>query len=219
MRRFSTQTEFGSAGISSMIVFIALILVSATISIVLIQFGGELFNDSGKDAEDTENIMYGKIIVSNAIISAIEFDEGDNDGDGDSEEPVQSTIQITFELSPGAPNIDDDQLKWAVLCENEIEPAGVRWSNEGNLEAATTATGGGGDVDAIDTIEVGITYMITIFLHHTTDTNADGILDEGGCPPNFLETHTLVFVMGNSGSYTSWELRYDEALSEGEILI
>ena len=61
--------------------------------------------------------------------------------------------------------------------------------------------------------------MLTISLHHTTDNNNDGILDVGGCPPNYLETHTLVFVIGNSGSYTSWDLRYDEQLEEGEILI
>lgn len=219
MRRDHTKNNYGSAGISSMIVFIALILVSATISILVIQFGQELFNDSGQDGQDTENIIYGKIIVSNVIITAIEFDEGDQDGDGDEDEPVQSTVQITFELSPGAPKIDDDDVKWAVLCENEIQPAGVRWSNEGNLESVTDATGDGGDTDAVEFIEVGITYMITIHLHHTTDTNGDGILDEGGCPPNYRETHTLVFVMGNSGSYTSWELRYDESLTIGEDII
>ncbi|RAH15984.1 MAG: hypothetical protein CMB56_002010 [Methanobacteriota archaeon] len=219
MRRCNVRNNCGSAGISSMIVFIALILVSATLAVILIRFGQELFDDSGQDGQDTENTIYGKIVISNAVITAIEFDENDNDADGDNEEPVQSTLQITFELSPGAPEIDDHEVKWAVLCENEIQPEGLRWSNEGNLESVTTATGDGGDVDAVRVMEFGITYMITIPLHHTTDTNNDGILDEGGCPPNFLETHTLIFVMGNSGSYTSWELRYDESLATGEVLI
>ena len=61
--------------------------------------------------------------------------------------------------------------------------------------------------------------MITISLYHTTDTNNDNILDQGGCPPNYLETHTLIFAMGNSGSYTSWDLRYDGDLIEGENII
>ena len=61
--------------------------------------------------------------------------------------------------------------------------------------------------------------MITISLYHTTDTNNDNILDQGGCPPNYLETHTLIFAMGSSGSYTSWDLRYDGDLIEGENII
>jgi len=58
-----------------------------------------------------------------------------------------------------------------------------------------------------------------ISLHHLTDTDGDDLLDAGGCPPNPLETHTLIFAMGSSGSYTSWDLRYDEHLEIGEILI
>ena len=63
MRRAINSNELGSVGISSMIVFIALILVSAVISIVLISFGQEIFNTSSDDANNTENVIYGKIIV------------------------------------------------------------------------------------------------------------------------------------------------------------
>jgi|TARA_B100001540_G_C15722750_1_gene603860 hypothetical protein len=228
MRRVCSDENTGSAGISAMIVFVALVLVAAVVSIVMIKFGQVIFNDTGQDASDTESIMYGKIIIINGILTGIEFDDNDDDGDCpdptddtdlDCNEPVHATLQIMFELSPGAPNIDDDEIKWAVLCENENDARNARWSNEGNLEAVTTATDSGSDPGAVDEIEVGITYVITLSLYHTTDTNNDNILDQGGCPPNFLETHTLIFAMGNSGSYTSWELRYDGDLKEGEKII
>ena len=228
MRRVLSNEDTGSAGISAMIVFVALILVAAVVSIVVIKFGQTIFNDSGQDANDTEAIIYGKIIVINGILTGITFDENDDDNDCpdpnddtnlNCNEPVHATLQITFELSPGTPNIDDDEIKWAVLCENENNAFNARWSNEGNLESATTATDSGSDPGAVDEIEVGITYMITISLYHTTDTNNDNILDQGGCPPNYLETHTLIFAMGNSGSYTSWDLRYDGDLIEGENII
>jgi len=211
MRLRRVPDDDASAGISSMIIFIALVLVSAVVAIVLITFGQELFQNSSSDAEDTSNVMYGKIIISNAVITAIDLDANEN--------PTYANIQITLELSPGAPTVADEDIKWSVLCQNENQPNRDRWSNDGNLEAATTANGDGGDVGAVDEIEFGVVYMLTISLHHTTDNNNDGILDDGGCPPNNLETHTLVFVIGNSGSYTSWDLRYDEQLEEGEILI
>ena len=211
MRRDCSNESSGSAGISAMIIFVALILVSAVVSIVVFQFSQELFNHSEQDAEDTQVIIQGKIMVMDATLTAIELDNNEN--------PLHATIQITLEMSPGTPDIQDDEIKWAVLCEKENTPHQTRWSNEGNLESITTATGSGSDPGAVDVVEVGITYMITLSLHHTTDTDNDDILDQGGCPPNYLETHTLIFAMGNSGSYTSWDLRYDEKLETGDRII
>ena len=211
MRLRRVPDDDASAGISAMIIFIALVLVSAVVAIVLVTFGQELFQNTSSDAQDTNNVMYGKIIISSAIITAIDFDAN--------EDPTYANIRVTLELSPGAPTVSDEDIKWSVLCQNEEDPRRDRWANDGDLEAVTTANGDGGDIGAVDEIEFGIVYMLTISLHHTTDTDGDGILDAGGCPPNMLETHTLVFVMGNSGSYTSWDLRYDEKLDEGETLI
>ena len=204
----SLQRRYWFCGYCAMIVLLALILVAAVVSIVVIKFGQTIFNDSGQDA-NTEAIIYGKIIVINGILTGITFDENDDDNDCpdpnddtnlNCNEPVHATLQITFELSPGTPSIEDDEIKWAVLCENENNAFNARWSNEGNLESATTATDSGSDPGAVDVIEVGITYMITISLYHTTDTNNDNILDQG-VVTNYLETHTLIFAMGNSGSY------------------
>lgn len=212
MRRLNTEEDSGSAGIGAMIIFVALILVSAVVSIVLISFGQELFEDSSNDANKNDDLMFGKILITNAVVTSIELDSDGN--------PTYMNLLLTLELTPGSPNIADDLVQWSVLCPNEENPSRFRWSNDGNLEAATTSTGDGGDIGAIDELEVGINYMLAISLYHTTDDDGDGVGDKGGCPPNFLETHTLVFVMPSSGSYSSWDLRYDdEHLEAGDLLI
>ena len=212
MRRFVKPNNSASVGISAMIVFVALILVSAVISIVIGSIGQEIFEESNTDASKTDDIIYGKIFIISAVISAIELD-GNN-------EPMHANILVSLELSPGASIVDDDMVKWTVLCPNEINPDVERWTNEGNLEAATTASGDGGDIGAIEELSVGTTYMINIHLQHTTDNvGGDGTMDSGGCPPNYLEVHTLIFAIGGTGSYTSWNLNYDESLDVGEVLI
>ncbi len=212
MRRELKSNNSASMGINAMIIFVALVLVSSVISIVMIKIGQQIFEDSENDASKTQDIIYGKIFVSSVIISAVEFD-----GNGD---PQHANLLISLELTPGSPSVDDDLVKWAVLCPVET---GVttedRWSNEGNLEAATTASGDGGDVGAIDELIVGTVYMISISLQQTTDADGDGVMDTGGCPPNHLEVHTLIFGIGGTGSYTSWDLSYDDSLSLGERVI
>lgn len=213
MRQRRNYNIFASAGISSMIIFVALILVSAIVSITMVSFGQQIFKSTQDDAEKTENIIYGKIIVSSAIITAIEFDNNN--------QPHYAVLQVTLELSPGAPVVEDDLIKWAVFCENGENNFFTRWSNEGDLESATKTTDSGSNPGAIDTLEVGINYMITLKLYHTTDTDdpPDDIMDQGGCPPAFYQTHTLIFVVGDSGSYSSWDLRYDESIKEGDQII
>jgi archaellin len=211
MRRCQAGNSSGSQGLSAMIIMVALVLVSSVIAIVLITFGQEIFTNSGDDATASQNAIYGKILVRNAVITAIKFD-GNND-------PIHANIQITLELSAGTSPIDDDLVTWSVLCQREDNPNNDRWANDGNLEAATSVTGDGGDIGDIDTLEVGKVYMLTIALQHTQDTDNDQVLDNGGCPPNYQETHTLIFAMGGSGSYSSWELRYDAKLEVGDYLI
>ena len=213
MRQRRNYNNSASAGISAMIIFVALVLVSAVVSITIVSFGQQIFKSTQDDAEKTENVIYGKIIVSSVIITAIEFDNND--------EPNYAVLQVTMELSPGAPTVEDDLVKWAVFCENGADDRFTRWSNEGDLESATKTTDSGSDPGAVDTLEVGTNYMITLKLYHTTDTDdpPDNVMDEGGCPPAYFETHTLIFVMGDSGSYSSWDLRYDESLKEGDQII
>ena len=72
----------------------------------------------------------------------------------------------------------------------------------------------GEEVDVIDTLSPGVTYMFALALFH------DGpVAGEGGCPPNEGETHTLVFASEGGGASSSWDLRYTQNINEGDQLI
>ena len=73
MRHRRNYNNVAEAGISAMIIFVALVLVSAVVSITIVSFGQQIFKSTQDDAEKTENVIYGKIIVSSVIITAIEL--------------------------------------------------------------------------------------------------------------------------------------------------
>ena len=206
MRERSSEDELGSAGISALVIFIAMIIIAAIISALIVNSLMMLLGDSQNDSSDSQKVIYGKVIIIDATITSISL--------GDNGEIDAAVILLTLELTPGSTSMNDEQMLWTTFCPNEDSNNNARWSNVGNLESATTAKGSGGDVDAIDTLSPGITYMFALALFH------DGpVAGEGGCPPNEGETHTLVFALEGGGTSSSWDLRYKQNLNEGDQLI
>ena len=206
MRERELEDDLASVAISALIIFIAMVLIASVISALIISTMSTLLRESENDSADTKAILYGKVIIIDATITSVSESSGEIDS---------TVILIAFEMAPGSPVIEDEKMLWAVFCPNEKTPTNDRWSNYGNLEAATTASGAGGDVDAIDGLTPGGTYMIAITLFH--DDNP--ATDEGGCPPNKGETHTLIFALEGGGSASSWDLRYKQNINEGTQLI
>ena len=206
MRQRSSEDELASAGISALVIFIAMIIVAAIISSLILNSLMMLLQDSQNDSNDTEGVIYGKVIIIDATITSIVV--------GDTGEIDAAVILLTLEMAPGSTTMKDEQMLWTTFCPNEGNNNAARWSNVGNLESATTAKGSGGDVDAIDTLSPGVTYMFALALFH------DGpVAGEGGCPPNEGETHTLVFASEGGGASSSWDLRYTQNINEGDQLI
>ena len=206
MRERSSEDELASAGISALVIFIAMIIVSSIISALIINSLMMLLQDSQNDSNDTEKIIYGKIILIDATITSISRSGG--------ETIDAAVVLLALEMAPGSTTMNDEKMLWTVYCPNENDPDLARWSNVGNLESATTASGSGSDVDAIDTLTPGGTYMFALALYD--DNSAAG---QGGCPPNEGETHTLVFAVEGGGSASSWDLRYKININEGDQLI
>ncbi len=207
VRERNSGDDLASAGISALIIFIAMIIVASIISSLIIGSLMMILQDSQNDASKTETILYGKVIIVDATITAL---SKDSSGDIDA-----AVILLAIEMAPGSTEMRDEKMLWSVFCPNEDNPEfGFRWSNVGNLESATTASGSGSDVDAIDSLSPGGTYMFALALYDD-DTDAD----EGGCPPNEGETHTLMFAVEGGGSASSWDLRYNQNVNEGDQLI
>ena len=70
MKRNNEKNEIGSIGIGAMIVFIALILVAAVASAVIIQTGEKLQQNAQQTGQDTERELGGKITINSVLISS-----------------------------------------------------------------------------------------------------------------------------------------------------
>ncbi|MGB1549525.1 MAG: hypothetical protein ACPHA0_04140 [Candidatus Poseidoniaceae archaeon] len=98
--RIKTDSESGAIGIGAMIVFIALILVAAVASAVIIQTGEKLQQNAQQTGSDTQREIAGKIAVKKVIVE-------DN-----------TQVFMYFESSPGSDVLDVTDIAWQVACTN-----------------------------------------------------------------------------------------------------
>ncbi|MAO70188.1 MAG: hypothetical protein CL983_03805, partial [Euryarchaeota archaeon] len=89
----------------AMIVFIALILVAAVASAVIIQTGEKLQQNAQQTGDDTQREIGGKITINSAYI---------NDA---------TTMRLYFESAPGSGTLTTADIAWQVACTN-LDPDG-----------------------------------------------------------------------------------------------
>jgi len=117
-RRIQTyNNETASIGIGAMIVFIALILVAAVASAVIIQTGEKLQQNAQQTGDDTQREIGGKLTINSAYISTSEV------------------MRIYFESAPGSGVLSTADIAWQVACTN-LDPDG-----DGTEEGAGEANG------------------------------------------------------------------------------
>ena len=90
-RVYSRNDERGSIGIGAMIVFIALILVAAVASTVIIKTAEELQDRAEKTGDDTRDQISGKLIVTDVYVAT----NADADTDID-------TLEVIAKLASGS---------------------------------------------------------------------------------------------------------------------
>ena len=88
------SNDWGSIGIGAMIVFIALILVAAVASAVIIQTGEKLQQNAQQSGSDTQQEISGKISIITVWV-------------GDQGTAGAEEITMVFELAPGSEPIAD----------------------------------------------------------------------------------------------------------------
>ena len=88
-----------SIGIGAMIVFIALILVAAVASAVIIQTAEKLQQTAQQTGADTEAEQGSKVVLLSAIIS----------------DTANDIVIITFELGAGSETIPETSVSWLVV--------------------------------------------------------------------------------------------------------
>ena len=134
-----------SIGIGAMIVFIALVLVAAVASAVIIQTGEKLQQNAQQTGSDTQQEIGGKISIIAVWV-------GDQTGGAEQ-------ITVVFETSAGSDVIPESTVLWNVVCDDGAATP-VALYDEGDFGAATLLDAATAPTD--DLFDQGAVYMIDL---------------------------------------------------------
>ena len=137
--------EEGSIGIGAMIVFIALILVAAVASTIIIKTAEELQQRAEKTADDTRGDISGKVNVVDAFVNS------------SADLNVTSLLAI-MQLAAGADEVTSDKISYFITCGADTGvgiDTGTIDSQNGSMIADDTALNNS-SLDAGDTFDVVI---------------------------------------------------------------
>ena len=153
------EREEGSIGIGAMIVFIALILVAAVASTIIITTAEELQQRAEKTADDTRGEISGKINIVDAFVKT--------NAAGPPE--VVASILLIAQLAAGADEVTSNLVTYFITCANAAEDdLVIDTSNIDDAGAAMldNSDGDGNDDTAFssDELESGDTFKIPITL-------------------------------------------------------
>jgi len=194
--------ESGSIGIGAMIVFIALILVAAVASTIIIKTAEELQQNAEQTSSDTRKEISGKINIVNAMVNQSELD-GDSNVD---------SIVFTGKVAAGATNLQVQNIDWLLTCGDDAD-YGLVGGNLGTTDPAGDA--GGPNADQLD----GTDYAPTDELAAGTVFKFDLTLDGGACDTLAETGDTMLLkVIVIDGGTTVTELTID-SLTAGSSVV
>lgn len=110
------EDTLAAMGIGAMIVFIALILVAAVASAVIIQTAEKLQQNAQTTGDQTQQQMASKIMPLSVVISGA------------------AALRVTFELAPGSQSVTPALAVWNIVC-----AAGTDAGNLGGANAVSTS--------------------------------------------------------------------------------
>ena len=213
--------EEGSIGIGAMIVFIALILVAAVASTIIIKTAEELQQNAESTSDDTRKEISGKVNIIQIIVNGT----GANDLD---------SLIVTAKIASGSTDVQVQDIDWVVVC-GGANGFGLITGNLGTTDPAGGAlalgTGeginadylDGSDYAATDELTAGTTFKFDINLDQTTAnvaSNGDTTLDVGEAACNASagvgETLELKMIVDGGGTTIS-ELQIESITSGKEV--
>ena len=152
------EREEGSIGIGAMIVFIALILVAAVASTIIITTAEELQQRAEKTADDTRGEISGKINLVDAFVKTTTGADPD----------ALASILVIAQLAAGADEVTSNLVTYFITCANAAGDDLVIDTNTIDAAGASMLDGSDGDGNAedfsSDSLESGDTFKIPITL-------------------------------------------------------
>ena len=176
----NSQDTVAAIGIGAMIVFIALILVAAVASAVIISTGEKLQQNAQKTGSDTQGELSGKIRATNVIVGSTDF------------------YRMFFESMPGSGNIEETDINWQLVCANTASP------ESGDFTNAVLISTGGVQVTPAGIISPGVPYQLDIDQTVVTGCGATDLLAAG-----VNEATLWIHVTGGGSTYEVLQFTVD----------
>ena len=209
--------EAGSIGIGAMIVFIALILVAAVASTIIIKTAEELQQNAESTSDDTRKEISGKVNIIQIIVN------------GSTNDDLDSMI-VTAKIASGSTDVQVRDIEWALVC-GGANGFGLITGNLGTENWYGGALDGtnpspnadrlnGADYAAGDELAAGTTFKfdINVDIDASDDSvsNNDNTLDAGEAACNASagvgETLELKMIVDGGGTTIS-ELQIESVVS------
>ncbi len=183
--------DSGSIGIGAMIVFIALILVAAVASTIIIKTAEELQQNAENTSDDTRKQISGKVSLVDVFVKSAASPLAGSPSVSAGNTDV-STMEVVARVSSGSIGVEDGDIEYFISCKVTLTHDGSN-PNDGNYANALTAaqivdptttyavmdsgtadTRAIGDVEDIidDNVQPGGTYVI-VTLGDTEWNNID----------------------------------------------
>ena len=199
--------EEGSIGIGAMIVFIALILVAAVASTIIIKTAEELQQNAEQTSSDTRKEISGKINIVQALVNT------------SSATDVESMV-FTAKVAAGAQNLVAQNINWLLTCGDSTN-YGLVAGNLGtaalggtDAEGGTIGAGESQNADNLDGSDFG-----SLEMEAGTVFRFDLITNGGDCDAlgGIGETMLLKIIVTDGGT-TVTELKID-SLTAGSSVV
>ena len=213
--------EEGSIGIGAMIVFIALILVAAVASTIIIKTAEELQQNAESTSDDTRKEISGKVNIIQILVNGT----GTHDLD---------SLIVTAKIASGSTDVQVQDIDWVVVCGGG-NGFGLVTGNLGTTDPSGGALAApesvnadrldGTDYEATSELAAGTTFKFDINLDEDTanpNVASDGndVLAVGEAPCNASsgvgETLELKMIVDGGGTTIS-ELQIESVVSGKEV--
>ena len=213
--------EEGSIGIGAMIVFIALILVAAVASTIIIKTAEELQQNAESTSDDTRKEISGKVNIIQIIVN------------GSTNDDIDSMI-VTAKIASGSTDVQVRDIEWAIVCGGSngfgliTGNLGTENWYGGSLDATNPSPNAarlnGADYAAGDELAAGTTFKfdINVDIDASDDSvsNNDNTLDAGEAACNASagvgEVLELKMIVDGGGTTIS-ELQIESVVSGKEV--
>ena len=224
-----SDSESGSIGIGAMIVFIALILVAAVASTIIIKTAEELQQNAESTSDDTRKEISGKVNIIQIIVN------------GSTNSDIDSMI-VTAKIASGSTDVQVQDIEWAIVCGGSngfgliTGNLGTNNAHGGSLDGDDPSPNAdeldGSDYAATAELTAGTTFKFDIDLDkHSDGTASDddddldddgdgwsGAVDGGACNASAGVGETLELKMiVDGGGTTISELQIESVVSGKEV--